>query len=125
MSERGTPKKTELQQRLDGIGIPVHSGGFSNASPDNGDRYPLTPVLAIWHESAVPTPDEVATIKSSAEARLSRFGPSLVEGLAARGVTTVVLCKMEDGTWKSIRMGLDPKLWSKTDTLEQIIKEEL
>ncbi len=125
MPERGKPasRKAELQQSLDGTGIPVYSGGFDLLTSPYKDFNTLTPVLAIWRQSEIPTPDEIETIRSLAGAKISRFSPSIVEGLTARGATMVTLFKSK-GTWKFRRMGWGKEsAWSQLGALEEIAEE--
>lgn len=129
MSEQRTPtpREIELQSKLADTGIAVHSGGLRYDPILWMGIDPLTPVVAIWGESKIPTDEEIEAIKTIAQRKIDRFFHlSEVKGLSARGANMITLFKKEDDTWTFRRMTwqIGPTWYPKPGTLEEI-REEL
>ena len=126
-----TPREQELITAIGDTGIGLHRGGMNwDPLSPTMDVFSqrLTPMVAIWPESEVPTPEEVESIVQIGKDKLKKalFHPSEIQGLSAPGANMATLFKRPEGTWTFRRMtwSVGPMWFPKPGTLEEI-KEQV
>src|SRR3972149_390493 len=109
-----TSEQSALESILNEIGLPIHEGGFEYDSV--GLSFTKLPVLAVWHTSELPTPDELKTLKEIAQERISIYYPQYRDGFFVEGATTLTLNKQK-GQWTFHRLTWrDRQMWSSKPT---------
>ena len=89
-------EQSPLESLLDDAGLPIHKGGFAYDPIDS--HFTKYPVLAVWHESELPTEEELKTLVEIAQEKISRFNPQYTHGFLAEGANMITV-KKEKGQW--------------------------
>lgn len=120
----------ELQELLDPIKIPVtENGGLGLCAV--GRMFDSVPLIAVDHESKLPTQDEVKLIKEALDETLNKwYGESCIKRIMSKpyamdkGVNTVLLQKFGHDKWKYRRITwtVGPYMMPpEGDTLENVL----